>query len=156
MKRDEISKIKENREKIFGLSSLILFGIFLVIGIVFYVSLSTVKSGQNIGPGNGAVALSPENEKDFNFGLQEIIFSVVFGLFMTGFLLWTKAIIIKNLYLGVIIGITGSTIIGYAFYLKYRGPYSTGFMVVASLVILVYIVMNFFRYKRQEMNEDFE
>lgn len=147
MKR-EASENEEVGEKLFGWSSLILAGIFLIIGVVFYVSLGIIKSGSVIGLGNGAIALSPEEGKNFGFGFEELIFAIVFGLFMTGFLLWIKSIIVKNAYLGTIIGIVGSIIIGYGFYLRYRGPYSTGFMTATALAVLIYIGMNFFRYKK--------
>ena len=142
-------KKEEGKERLLSISTLILFGTFLLIGIVFYVSLSIVKSGQDIGVTNGAVALSPGSE-NFKFGLEETIFALVFGLFITGFLLWIKSAIKKNIYLGATMGIIGSIMIGYAFYLKYKGSYSTGFMVVTSLVILVYIGMNFFRYRKED------
>ncbi len=144
-------KKEEGKERLFGVSTLILFGTFLIIGIVFYVSLSIIKSEQDISVTNGAVALSPESE-NFKFGLEETIFALVFGLFMTGFLLWTKSAIKKNAYLGATIGIVSSIMIGYAFYLRYKGPYSTGFMIITSLVILVYIGMNFFRYRKEDIS----
>ena len=145
---------EEINEKLFGWSSLILAGVFLIIGIVFYVSLGIIKSGSVIGLGNGAIALSPDGGNDFSFGFEELMFAIVFGLFMTGFLLWVKSMIVKNSYLGTIIGIVGSIIIGYGFYLRYKGPYSTGFMTATALVILIYIGMNFFRYKKQEVYDE--
>ena len=155
MKKEAVKK-EESKEKLFGLNAVILFGIFLIMGIVFYVSLNIVKSGNNLGTTSGGVALSPETKNNFGFGLEEIIFSVVFGLFMTGFLLWIKSTIIKNAYLGVIMGISGSVILGYAFYLKYKGHYSTGFMIAAGFVIIVYLGMNFYRYRKEDYGKEEE
>ena len=146
-----IARKKEIEDKLFSFSFIILFGIFLVIGIVFYVSLSIVKSGDRPTYTSGGVTLSPDENKDFNFGLGEIIFAIVFGLFMAGFLAWAKSIMVKNSYLGAIIGIIGGAILGYAFYLKYKGPYSTGFMTVTGLVVLTYLGMNFYRYKKENI-----
>ena len=154
--KKEATKKGEVKEKLFGFSALILLVVFLVIGIVFFVSLSIVKSERDIGRTSGVGTLSPDNGKNFSFGLDEIIFAIVFALFMTGFLVWTKALIRKNAYFGTIIGLVGSIMIGYGFYLSYRGPYSTGFMIVTALVVLVYIGMNFFRYRKEESFEEDE
>ena len=154
MKR-EVGK-EESKERLFGKSIFILFGIFLMIGIVFYVSLSVVKSGNNVGGASGGVTLSPDEKKDFNLGIGDIVFSIVFALFMTGFLLWVKSLIVKNAYLGSVIGLVGSVILGYAFYLRYRGPYSIGFMIVTAGVILVYVGMNFWRFRNEDLEENEE
>lgn len=151
--KKEVVKKEESKERLFGKSIFILFGIFLMIGIVFYVSLSAVKSGNNVGGASGGVTLSPDENKNFNLGVGEIIFSIVFALFMTGFLLWVKSLIVKNAYLGSVIGLVGSVILGYGFYLKYRGPYSIGFMIVVSGVVLVYVGMNFWRFKNENYQD---
>ncbi len=153
MKKEAIKK-EDVKEKLFGVSAAILFGIFLVIGIVFYVSLSIVKSGDKIVSTSGGVALSPNDKKDFSFGLEEIIFAIVFALFIVGFLIWTKSIVTRNAYLGAGIGLIGSVILGYAFYLRYKGPYSTGFMIITGLIVLTYIGMNFFKHKKDDVEED--
>ena len=144
-------KVKEKEEanyKFFNLSAIVLFGIFLIIGIVFYVSLNVVKSGDKLDGTSGVVTLSPDGgDRDFNFGIEEIIYSVVFALFMSGFLFWTKSIMAKNPFLGMEIGIIGSVVIGYGFYLQYWGPYTAGFMFATGLVVLAYLGMNYFRYK---------
>ncbi|MDO8509432.1 MAG: hypothetical protein Q7S27_07170 [Nanoarchaeota archaeon] len=152
--KKEAGKGEGNNERLFGWGFLILAGLFIVIGMVFYVSLSIIKSGSILGIGNGAVAFSPGEGDDFSFGIKEGIFAVVFGLFMAGFLIWAKSIIIKNAYLGAIIGIIGSLMIGYGFYLQYRGPFSTGFMTATGLVVLIYIGMNFFSHKNQEVYDE--
>ncbi len=155
LKKEGINQ-KGVKQKLFGLSAIILFGIFLVIGIVFYVSLSIIKSGEKPVYTNGGVTLSPDEKESFSFGLEEFIFAIVFALFMVGFLLWTKSMTSKNAYLGTLIGIIGAVILGYAFYLRYKGPYSILFMIVTSVVILIYIGMNFFRYRKEDYENDEE
>ncbi len=146
MKRNDLKR--RGDDKFFNLSAIVLFGIFLIIGIVFYVSLNIVKSGDKLGSTSRVVTLSPDEKgKNFNFGIEEIIYSVVFALFMSGFLFWAKSIMTKNTFLGIVIGIIGSAIIGYAFYLQYWGPYTAGFMLATGLVVLAYLGMNFFKYK---------
>lgn len=147
----------ENREEIFNWAGVILFGIFLLIGIVFYASLSIVKSGEISGTGTGNVALGP-GEGNFDFGIGEILFALAFAGLMTGFSIWTKSVIAKNAYLGTIIGIVGAAVFGYGFYLRYRGFYSTLFMAVTGIVILGYLGMNFFKYKKEDKfdAEEFE
>lgn len=135
----------EVREKFFNRELFILLGIFLVIGIVFFVSLGALDPP--VFSATGEVLFSP-GESDFSFGIVEILFSVVFGIFMTGFLVWTKSISIKNAYLGVGIGLIGMIVLGYAFYLRFRGPYSTGFMIVTGAIVLFYLGKNFLKFKK--------
>ncbi len=143
--KKEAARKEENKNNILNYSILVLFGIFLLIGILFYVSLSVVKSGE--ASVSGSVSFSPEDEARFNFGAEDILFSIAFALFMTGFLTWIKSIMRKNTYLGAIIGAVGSFILGYAFHLRYSGYYSNGFLMVAGFVVLIYLGMNFYRYK---------
>lgn len=154
MKKEE----KQNEKKILNKTGVLLFGIFLLIGISFFILLSVVKSGNSGGTGgvvNGETGLSPENS-EFDFRLGEVIFAIIFAFLMSGFLLWTKSMISKNAYLGVIIGLVGAGIIGYAFSLRYRGFYSTLFMVVTGAVILGYLGMSFYKYKNADEKEENE
>ena len=129
-------------------SCAILFGAFLLIGIVFFVSLSVVKSGETGSTGTGRVALSPDNQ-DFNFGFGEIVFALSFAFVMTWLLVWVKSITRKNPYLGLFIGIISLVILGYGFSLRYRGFYSTIFMIVTGLLIMGYVGVNFFKYSKE-------
>ena len=138
---------KEEKPRLFNWTAIILFSAFLLIGIIFYVSLSIVKSGENPVSANGVVTLSPQDIKDFSFGIKEIIFAIVFALLMTGFLFWIKSITRKNAYLGAIIGLITCVILIYAFSIRYRGPYSTGFMIIVSLIVLIFLGINFWKFK---------
>ena len=152
-------EVRKVENKVFNKTGIILFGIFLLIGIAFFVSLSMVKSG--VGSGTGGVVnagpfsvnLSPTNS-EFDLKLGEIIFAIVFAFLMSGFLLWTKSMISKNAYLGTIIGLIGAGIMGYAFSLRYRGFYSTIFMVATGAVVLVYLGMSFYKYKNVDEEEE--
>src|SRR3989344_2013975 len=98
--------VKEDVEesKLFTKVNISLFSVLLIVGLVFYVSLGIVKSGQTNTIGTGGAAFSPNEKQDFNFGLEEIIYSLVFAFLMAGFLIWVKSLIGKNAYLGVILG----------------------------------------------------
>ena len=156
MKKEDLARGK-SEEKFLNLGVIILFSAFLLIGIVFYVSLSIVKSGEiSNGASTGNVALGPGEGSNFDFGIGEIMFAIAFAALMTGFLLWSKSIIVKNAYLGAIIGILGAVIFGYGFYLQYRGLYSTIFMGITGVVVLAYLGMNFFKYKKEDKYEEEE
>jgi len=109
---------------------LILFVTFMVISLVFFVLKNSV-----VGAG---------------FGYVEVLFSIAFGVFITGFLLWCRSVILRNPYLGLIIGIAGIIAMIYGFRLKYTGSYSIGFLVLTSLIGIVYLGFNFLKYKDKE------
>lgn len=148
--KKEGKKVEEINEKVIGKGAAILFGAFLVIGIMFYATLSVVKSGENIGGASGSVTLSPEDKRSFNFGIEEALFALVFAFLITGFLLWVKSMILKNPYLGAGIGIIGIGIMGYGFSLRYWGPYSIVFMIVSGAVAITYLGANFFKYIKKD------
>ena len=145
---------KEERSNFINWTGIILFGAFLIIGIMFYVSLSIVKSGENPASTNGVVTFSPEEIIDFSFGIKEIIFSIVFAFLMAGFLIWVKSVIEKNAYLGAIIGVIATVVLCYAFSLRYRGFYSTVFMAIVGLIVLFFLGVNFWKFKKNEVKDD--
>jgi threonine/homoserine/homoserine lactone efflux protein len=75
---------------------------------------------------------------------------------MSGFLIWVKSVIEKNAYLGVIIGFITTVILCYAFSLRYRGPYSIMFMTVVGFIVLVFLGVNFWKFKKNEDKDDDE
>jgi membrane protein YdbS with pleckstrin-like domain len=117
------------RRKFLNIETVILFILFLLIAIIFYILLSAVRPD---------VA---------GFGIAEILFSLIFSIFTSGFLVWTKNLTKTNAYLGVLCGIIASVGLGYAFNLRYSGTYSTVFMILTGIVILIYLGRNFFKYK---------
>ncbi len=106
--------------------------IFLFVGLLFFILMNVKK---------------PDIA---DFGISEILFSIAFAVFMTGFLLWAKAVSLSNPYLGFVIGLVGTGVLAYAFSLKYRGFYSTIFIIVTGLIVLVYLGINFFKYRKDE------
>jgi|SRR3989344_2874961 len=151
--------VKEDVEesKLFTKVNISLFSVLLIVGLVFYVSLGIVKSGQTNTIGTGGVAFSPNEKQDFNFGLEEIIYSLVFAFLMAGFLIWVKSLIGKNAYLGVILGIVGTGMFGYGFSKRYWGTYSLIFLSVTGLIILSYLGFSFWKDKKEyEEDEELE
>ncbi len=139
MKKMVKKEVKDSKEKIINLESVILFVMFLAIGIIFYISLGRAKP--NVA----------------EFGIVQIIFSVVFAFFVTGILVWTKNITMTNPYLGSVCGMIAIVALEYGFYLGYRGFYSRIFMVAAGIVVLIYLGRNFFKYRKSSnIDEDEE
>ena len=141
---------EEINEKLFGWNVVILFGIFLIIGIVFYVSLSIVKNGGNLGSTSGGVTLSPDEKKDFSLNVKEILFAFAFAALMTGFLMWINSLMMKNPYMGFGAGIIEAGIIEYGFSLNYKGFYSTIFMIIGGLIVLIFLGNSFIKYKNED------
>lgn len=136
-------KVKEkvSSDKIINSESIILFVIFLAIAVSFHIALSIVN---------------PAGKEIASFGIVEILFSIVFTFFVTGLLIWTKNITMTNSHLGTGCGLIAAIALGYAFYLRYRGFYSTIFMVVTGLVVLIYLGKNFFKYRKEDNVSDDE
>lgn len=135
-----------------------LFSVFLTISIVFYVTLGVVKSSETgLSPETGNSVFDNETPRDFSFGFLEVFISLIFAGFATWFLLWIKGMSKSNPYLGSILGFVGLGVMLYAFSLRYRGPYSAGFMLFTSLIVMGYIGRNFFKFKNKEkVKEEFD
>lgn len=120
-----MAKKKEMREKhpIFNYDSIILLVIFLAIPIAFFFLLA-------------------KNVPDKSFGLAEIGFSIAFSVLVASFLLWTRALSMKNAYLGAIIGLVALGAFEYSLFFKYKGPYTTTFSIITALVVIVYLGIN--------------
>ena len=122
--------------------SLILFLIvavvMLAISLIFFVLLSY--------------------KADAEFGFKEILYSVVFAIVITFFLLWLRSFMLNRPYIGVVIGLIGIAAGIYGIFLRYRGPYTIAFVIFTSIIILVYVSYYFikFRKKETETQEDFD
>ena len=125
-------KKKEDVKKKFPIewSTIIVGALFLIIALAFFILLSSKTSR--------------------GFGFTEIIFSVVLAVFISLFLHWIKSITVKNAYLGVIIGIITLIIFDYSIFYRYKGPYTITFVLIASLVVLIYLGIHFFRFKNNK------
>ena len=116
-----------------------LFVVMLVIGNVFFVMVG--------GPEFTGVG----------FGFGEILLALAFAVFVAGFLIWCKRLILRNPYLGASIGILGVVALGYGFSLRYAGPRSLVFMFLTGAIALAYLGFYFFRYMgREKVVDDFE
>lgn len=110
--------------------AVVLFVVLLLIAIVFFVML-----GSFTGEG---------------FGFFEILFALTFAVFVSALLIWCKSIMLRNPYLGASIGVLSVIALGYGFLTQFTGPKSITFMVITSIIILVYLGFYFFRYKDKE------
>ena len=110
--------------------ALMLFVILLLIAIVFLVML-----GSFTGEG---------------FGFFEILYAVVFAVFVTALLVWCKSIMLRNPYLGASMGVLSVIALGYGFSTQFVGPKSIAFMIITTIIILVYLGFYFFKYKDKE------
>jgi hypothetical protein len=109
---------------------LVLLGIFLVIAIVFFALLNS--------------------KVDTGFGLKEILFAIAFAFLMTAFLMWIRSMSLKHAYMGLGTGIVGVLILGYGFALRYKGPYSSAFMIITGIVALGYFGWNFWKFRLRD------
>ncbi len=117
--------IKEKSTSLFNLPNIILLVVFLIISLTFFILLNSQQ-------GTG-------------FGFSEIMFSIVFSIITTVFLLWIKTFIQKNSYLGSVVGFIILIVSVYALYLKYTGIYTIIFSIITSIIILVYLGYCFFK-----------
>jgi len=109
-------------------STFILFAVLLVIPLAFYFLLD-----QQTGAG---------------FGFIEILFSIAVALFSLGFLVWLKFFMKSRPYLGLIIGLIALISLAYSIFLKYKGPYTNTFLIVSSVVVLIYIGIYFIKFRK--------
>lgn len=79
------------------------------------------------------------------FGLTEITSSLIVGIVGALFMHWTKIISMKNPYLGTILGLLALLLFDYAILAGYRGPYTTTFVIFASLATIFYLGRNFLK-----------
>ncbi len=107
-----------------------LFFVLLMIAIVFFYLLN--------------------NKTGSGFGIMEIIISLVFAFVVSALLFWSKTMMVSNAYMGAAIGVFVVILLGYGFTFRYAGTYSTIFMIITGAVILVYLGINFFKYKSED------
>ena len=103
--------------------------IFLVIPLTFFFLLS--------------------QKTEASFGFIQILFSVVFAIIVTLFLLWLKSFMKNRPYLGLIIGIIILGFSDYGLFFRYKGPYTTTFAIISTLIVLIYLGFYFFKYREQ-------
>ena len=92
------------------------------------------------------------------FGLSEILFSIVFSIIVTSFLVWMKSFMIARPYLGGLLGIAAILLTNYSLFLRFTGPYTLTFTIITDLIVVVYLGIYFFKYRQtsSQIKEDVE
>ncbi len=104
----------------------VIFGIaFLILTETFFYLLSEKTSSQ--------------------FGLTQIAFALMLAIVITLFLGWIRLIIRNNKYIGLFMGIVGTAAMVYALTIRYKGAYTTTFAIIGTILILIYIGMQFIK-----------
>ncbi len=111
-----------------GLTTIIL-GILLAVISVLFLYLLNTKTG------------AP-------FGLTQVLYSIVIGIIATFFFYWLNLLMRNNAYMGMIIGIAALGASVYALFVKYSGPYTTTFAIILSIIVLIYLFIQFFKTKK--------
>mgnify|MGYP001563991516 CR=1 FL=1 len=120
-----MKEIKLERQPFkFGITTVFLGIIMLIISIAFFYLLDK-KTGAG-------------------FGLSEVLFSVAVTVLITGLMLFAKEVMVRDKYLGGIIGIVILAAGEYSLFFKFKGPYTTTFAIISAIVVLVYLGINFF------------
>ena len=130
----------KQRRLIPSLSTIIISIVMLIIPLAFFYLLD-IETSANLSPGNESL-----NE----FGLEEILFSIIFAFLSVSFLLWLKSFIKIKPYLGLIVGLVALGAFSYSVFFKFKGPYTTTFVILTGLIVLSYLGFCFFKYKREE------
>lgn len=137
MPKKEDKSDRAGKHFIFNYTSLILLIVFLIIPLAFFFLLSTKI---------------PEE----SFGVAEIAFSIIFAVLATAFLVWTKSLEMKNTYLGTIIGIIALGVLDYALFIRYKGPYTTTFAIISSVIVLIFLGINFVKGLKNKQKDEEE
>lgn len=124
--------------KTFDIITIVLAVLMLIIPLAFFFLLSQKTSAA--------------------FGFSEILFSVAFAIVTTLFLMWTKKMEVRNTYLGLVMGILALVAFEYSLFFKYKGPYTTIFAIITGVIVLAFLIINFFKYRKYEIKnvDDFE
>ena len=126
-------KEEKNLENLLEKNNIILFFSILIISFSFFYILNS-KTG-------------------IGFGITEILFSIVISIFATSSLIWSKSIISKNRYLGVIVGLLLIGLFEYSLYNKYSGIYTNFFAITIFTICFIYLGKYFLNSKRIELNQ---
>ena len=122
------AKEEEESYSLLDKSAIISFIIYLIISIAFFYLLN--------------------KQTQTGFGFIEIIFSAVVALFVSLLLIWNRALIFNNFYLGIILGFLVIISFIYSLYLRYRGPYSVGFTAAGVIVYLCFLIFYIFQARK--------
>ena len=90
--------------------------------------------------------LGTKTEADF--GIKQIIFGIALAIVITLFLVWIKYLMQINKHLATIIGIMGTGASIYGVTRNFKGPYTTTFVIIGTIISLGYILMQFLKTKQ--------
>ncbi|NCN98662.1 hypothetical protein COU62_01670 [Candidatus Pacearchaeota archaeon CG10_big_fil_rev_8_21_14_0_10_35_219] len=120
-----------------NLHNIIVFIILLIIPLTFFILKASVVPEESLG-------------------FVEIAFALVIAIVSTLFILWDKSFIITNPYLGTITGLLVLAVFDSAVFYRYKGPYTTFFVSLTSILVLIYVGFYFIKglknTKRDEEN----
>ncbi len=119
------------KAKLFGFEAVLLASIMLIIPLSFFILLSIKTSAP--------------------FGISEILFAVVFSIIATLLLLWIKSIMRKNPYTGIVIGVLILVISITSLFYRFSGPYTYAHASAAGIVVLAYLGIEFYRYRKRNV-----
>ncbi|MSS74174.1 hypothetical protein EXS72_00855 [Candidatus Pacearchaeota archaeon] len=129
---DEEEKDSESQDEkkgfSIGISTIITGILFLILVETFLYFLST--------------------KTDAEFGVEKIIFGIIISTAIISFFIWVKYIIQINKHLGTIIGITGTVASVYGLTRQFKGPYTTTFTIIGTVIALGYVLMQFIKSKK--------
>ncbi len=110
-------------ERILSLPTILLFILYAVILLAFFFLL--------------------DKQTNAGFGLAEILFAIVSAGLMTGIFAGSAYLMRSNIYLGSVFGIIFIFALVYALFMRFRGPYTTMFAVIGSIIGVIYLIYSF-------------
>ena len=110
--------------------TLVIFAIFLVI-IISFLYLLDQKTSQG-------------------FGLEQMLFSIFAAWFIAFLLSWIRHYMTTDKYLAFVLGIFAILSITAGLFVRYTGPYTITFAVVGGLTAIIYLVIFFFKSKKED------
>lgn len=84
------------------------------------------------------------------FGAIEIAFAFAAAFLWVAFLVWSKSLIGKNPYLGLVMGLVVVVLLAYALFVRYQGPNTLVFATVGALITVSYLLYHFFKTRSVE------
>jgi len=127
-----MAEIKKTRDSIFSLGVVTIISFILILTLTnFFFYFLNAKTGSG-------------------FGFKEILFALTLTILIIGFLSWIKSLIKSNPYFGILSGLTALVVGIVALFIKYKGPNTTVFAIIASIIIIIYLGFYFFKFRKGE------
>lgn len=90
-----------------------------------------------------------DSKTGVGFGIKEIAFALAAAFLLTALVIWILAVMRKNPYLGLIIGLVIVVLLVNALFIKFKGPYTTIFAVIGVLGTVGDLMYHFFKYREE-------